>query len=265
MKVHLKILTALLFIGCFMPMACKKDNTQTKKITEVNPPVPNQPANKLIPVQMGTGKSKMTFSYTADYSLSKVVYGDGTSAVMEFTTGGVPSYIAHYDGTEASSLTQYKLDNENRIISGKTFNIVDDQYTMTGMFRISYQSNSQISMISYYSSEEKLLVTENRVYAGNGNLIREQNNTGTVMANYAYDDKNGLFKNVQYGWLFAIEEQNKLFQSGPNNISSCSYPLAAANNLMISYTYNQDNYPETINTQVGGTKLNYKVTYKAIK
>jgi hypothetical protein len=265
MKVYLKILTVLLWAGCCILMGCKKAGPQAQKSDGSQPPVTTQPGNQLIPEQMGTGKSKMTYTYTADYSLCKIGYGDGTSTVLEFTADGKPSLLTHYEGSEPVYLTQYKLGSEGRILSGLSYEIADNIYVKQKSFRILYQSDTQISTINYYNERDLLIESENRLYAENGNLIKKQDSKGTETENYTYDDKNGLFKNVKYVWLFAIEEQNKLFQSAMNNISSCSYPSSATKNQKITYTYNRDNYPENITSQVGTDKITYKVTYKTIK
>jgi len=265
MKVYLKILTAVLLMVCCMPMACKKDDPYAETIVVVAPPVTSQPENKLIPVQMGTGKSKMTFTYTEDHSLSKIAYGDGTSTVLEFNAFGKPSQLLHYDGEELMYYTQLRLDNAGRISSAKTYSVADDTYQLIAMFNLTYTSDSQISTISYHNEHAIPITIEKRIYAENGNLIREQNSTGTETANYTYDDKNGLFKNVNYVWLFAIEEQNKLFLSDLNNLSTCDYPLANAGNQHITYTYNQDSYPDVITSQISGIKQSYRVTYKTLK
>jgi hypothetical protein len=264
MKVYLKILTVFLWTGYCMTMGCKKSDVQALKVDNSKPPLAIVPRNQLIPEQMGTGKTKMTYSYSADYSLCKIVYGDGTSTELEFTADGKPSYLTHYAGDDPTSLTQYKMDTKGQIISGTTYKITEDTYQMLRIFKILYKSDAQINTISYYDQHETLTKIEKWLYAENGNLIKTQNNDGLITADFSYDDKNGLFKHVKYAWLFAIEEQNNLFQSGQNNISSCSYPSAVTRNQKISYTYNKDNYPENITSEVRAEKLSYKVTYKKL-
>jgi len=264
MKIYLKILPAFLALGCCMPMACKKAESQTEKIGVVTPPVISKPEAKLLPLQMGTGKSKMTFSYTSGHALSKIDYGDGTSSVLEFTATGSPSLLTHALGNEIVAYTQFKLDNSGRVIKGSSYTIAGNKDVFAGMFSVTYQSDSKISEISHYDSKQILLSTDKRIYADNGNLIMEQGVAGVVSANYSYDDKNGLFKNVGFAWLFAIEEQNMLFLSGLNNISSCGYPLKSLNNQSFSYTYNEDGYPESVKFPVNGVATSYKVSYKVL-
>lgn len=265
MKVYLKILTTFLAMACCMPMACKKENPQAGKINELKPPVTIEPESKMIPVQMGTGSSKITFSYTADYSLSKVVYGDGTSSKLEYNAAGQPLLFIHYDGDEIISYVQFKLDNSGRVIKGSRYKTVANADIYVEMFTISYSIDSQVYEISYYTPKQVLTHTEKRVYAANGNLVREENSNGLLTADNLYDAKNGLFKNAGYGWLFALEEQNRLFLCGPNNISSCSYPAKPVNNQTFSYTYNSTQYPETVKATVNGVTLNYKVAYRSLE
>lgn len=268
MKIYLKILSVFLAAGCLLPMACKKDVQKTEEIPGASNPVIVQPQNRLVPTSMGTGSAKMTFSYTTDFSLYKIEYGDGSSTILELSASGQPQMFHNYTGAKETAFTQYKVDDKGRIIRGTKYKLTPAGATVLSKFEISYQSDSRIATISYYVTEnerEKFKGTEKRVYADNGNLLSELSDSGIVRASYSYDDKNGLFKNVKYHWLFAIEAQNNLFHSSENNISASTYPLAPSDDQSFGYTYNTDQYPETITSQISGTKLSYKVSYKTLK
>lgn len=254
-----------MFIACHLVSACKRHDPAPQKIAEPNPPEAALPGKKLVPTQIGTGKSKLSFSYTKDYSLSKIEYGDGTSTVLEFTPDGNPFDLVHYDAEEMVSYTEYRLDNANRVLKGTAYSTTGNVYKKVGSFTLAYSSDLLISSIRYYNGQEILTNTEERFYEANGNLKRELNTIAAYTAEYLYDDKNGLFKNVKFAWLYMIEEQNRLFLSSQNNIISCTYPSNTLNNQNFSYTYNQDRYPETVSSVISGVKLSQKVTYKALE
>jgi len=265
MKAYLKILPFYLCIGLSILAACKRNDPAPERSADNKPAVPTLPEKKLVPTQIGTGKSKMSFSYTTNHSLSKIEYGDGTSTVLEFTPGGIPYALVHYDGEEMIAYTEYRLDNANRVIKAANYATTGNVYKKVGSYTFSYSSDLLIAGILYYNGQEILTNTEERFYEKKGNLIREQNSNAAFTADYLYDDKNGLFKNAGYAWLFVIEEPGKLFLSSLNNISSCTYPSKPANNQTFVYTYNQDQYPETISSVIAGVKLSQKVTYKAVE
>ncbi|SEB08906.1 hypothetical protein [Pedobacter hartonius] len=262
MKIHINILAFCLLTGFSVIPACKKAEPQTKAIHDTESPGGTGQEKALIPLQIGTGKSKITFSYTADNSLSKVEYGDGTSTVLKYNTSGKPSALMSYQGLELRSFTQYTLDKDGWVVRANKYLVTDQGYDDAGNDVFTYYTASRLSQISHYNLQNKLLGTSQKFYSASGNVIRDQNSIDALSAGYLYDEKNGLFKNAGYAWLFAAEDGNKLFFSCINNVRACTYVLKPDLNQSFSYTYNTDGYPATVTSVSNGVTVSSKVTYR---
>jgi hypothetical protein len=262
MKVHIRIMAYCLLLGFSVILACKKTESAIEKTPEVPDAGSDTQKNALIPIQMGSGKSKMVFSYTENNSLTKIEYGGGTSTVLEYNTAGKPTALMRYKGPELLSFTQYWLDKNGVVVKARKYIVADNEYNDTGNYILTYNTESRLTNISYYDLLNVLINTSQKYYSASGNLIKDRNSTDVLTTEYVYDDKNGLFKNANYSWLFAIEEENTLFLSCINNIKTCSYALKPGMDQNFSYTYNTDKYPATVTSVSNGITVSYKVTYK---
>jgi len=265
MKVHINIVAFCLLTGCSVIPSCKKGEPQTKTTPDVGSPGGAGQEKALIPLQMGTGKSKVTFSYTADNSLSKVEYGDGTSTVLEYNTSGKPSALMKYQGSELLSFTQYSLDKDGLVTNSMKYLVRDNFYEFDGHDVFNFDTALRLNKISHYNRLNVLTNTIQSFYSATGNMIMDQNSMDMLSTEYLYDDKNGLFKNVRYAWLFAAEDGNNFFLCGINNVRSCSYALKPVLNQSFSYTYNADNYPATVTAVSNGVTISSKITYRQAK
>ena len=266
MKTNKKILPVILLIGVGMAFSCKKDKpgmvVKTGDSTTVIIPVPGESGKKLLPVQLGSGKSKMTFSYTANHSISKIEYADGSSTELNYTKTGLPFNLTRYNSENQMTFTsEYELDGQGRIIRADHYDMSDGDFNIQDYFIPVYTSSSQPSALRYYNSAGKLMNELQISYSAGGNRIYDQSKQGNLLISYVYDDKNGLFKNAGFAWLLAVEKENPLFYSLFNNISTSQNNSYPNENRNFSYTYNADMYPSAIT--ITGLTAN-KVTYQTV-
>jgi len=244
-------------------VACKKNADEKTKTPEVEKPVPVIEDKSLLPVQLGSGNSKIILSYLDNHSISKIEYADGKTTVIRYNTSGKPVALMKYKDDELYAETDYRYDQNGFLTKGTKTTVSGIDYHPSGYFTLTY-SNSQLSNISYFNVDDKLMDTQQKTYNSTGTLVTDKSNTASLMVNYDYDEKNGLFKKANYGWLLALEQENPLFLSSANNIKTVSYPMKAELNATYSYAYNASNYPETITISQNGKTTIYKVSYKEI-
>jgi len=244
-------------------VACKKNADEKTKAPEVDKPVPVIEEKLLLPVQLGSGNSKIILSYLDNQSISKVEYADGKTTVIRYNTSGKPVALMKYKDDELYAETDYRYDQNGLLTKGTKTSVSGSDFHATGYFTLTY-SNSQLANISYFNVDDKLTDTQQKTYNSTGALVTDKSNTASLMVNYAYDEKNGLFKQANYGWLLALEQENPLFLSYASNITTVSYPMKAEMSATYSYAYNTSNYPETITITQNGKNTAYKVSYKEI-
>lgn len=266
MKDFTKNILPCLFMAIILFSACRKDKVIAKKITTVVPPQVNVPEKALLPTQMGTGKTKMLFDYTADYSLKKIEYGDGTSDVLNYDSKGKPSIFEHFQGSRLVFSIEYGLNKNGQVTRADHYAYpINGEMEGTGYFTFTYEDSGQISSISEYNNTDLLISQRLRTYASEGNLLSEKNSSAGMVCTYIFDDKNGLFKSTSYAWLFALERENSLFLSATNNVQSYSNALTPDSSQTFGYKYNTDKYPESISLTMNGKTTSSTVTYKQLK
>ena len=254
-NIHLSILLLSVF---FFFISCKKEKAApTNNLAIPVPTVPQQPA-VYIPAKLVTGKSNMIFSYSATGALTKVNYENGDSTVLKFNTDGKPVEFRRYEAGKLITDTYYSRNANGLVIKAQEYQVTGKDQVKSGSYTIVYGSSDQISVVSYFDKNNRLLEEQQYGYAISGNLIAQKSVLWN--ANYSYDVKNGLFKHVYYAWLFALENESCLFLSSVNNIKECSYPMETASNQLLSYAYNAAGYPITI-TGMGLTTA-IKVIYQ---
>ncbi|QNK63178.1 hypothetical protein H7F33_01245 [Pedobacter sp. PAMC26386] len=244
---------------------CKKEEKKEGAPEKIIPPVVEAGNKKLIPVQLGTGKTKMVISYTEQMAFSKIEYGDGRKIEFTYDKQGKPFEVLRFRNDEAVSSTSYGLDENGQVIKAKMFTIKGDRFLFAGSYELRYNALNKPAGISYFNAEDNLLDKQERLYDEGGNLTSEKGGIKNSASVYSYDLKNGLFKQVNYAWLLTLEKENSLFHSGINNLLSYSNPSVPAIEQSFSYEYNANNYPEVINAVVNGLKTSAKVVYKEIR
>ncbi|RAJ22871.1 hypothetical protein [Pedobacter cryoconitis] len=257
---------SIFLLGCW---GCKKKE-EPVHTPETKPPVVEVGTRKLIPVQLGTGKSKVILNYTLQLAIQKITNEDGRAIVITYDQTGKPIELERFKNEEPVSGTSYELDEKGRVITGTTYKIKGSSYMQTGIYELDYNKENQVIKISYFDINNRKIAEQEKSYNHTGSLTIEKGITSS--SNYDYDLKTGLFKQISYLWLLQLEKENNLFPSGMNlflsgvnNIQLCNNLLSPNMQQSFSYIFNKDGYPETINATIDGVKSAVKVTYQEIK
>jgi len=265
MKISIKILLFFLLAGISLNLACKKSNVANEQPVEVIAPETNGPEKPLLPTEMGTGKAKIIFSYDDNQLLTKIEYGDGTNKVIQYNKSFVPKRISTYQGTLLLKFTEFLISENGLLITtGYSTKIEGNKMISTGRYDLIYGETSYPSAISYYNSSEKLLLKQTLTFTPTGNLLNETSEDKNLNTTNQFDENPGIFKQVKFNWLFALEEENKVFLSASNNIKQYEFPVQPAKNQTFTYEYKDKQYPSTVNITVNSVKTTSKITYKAM-
>lgn len=261
---------SVLLICLLLDTGCKKDKASPeieKVIIPAEPPVVSPPIEKMwIPIRLNTGKSSIVFSYSASQALTKIDYGNGDRTEMSYNKEGNPDELARYTNKQLVYLIGYSYDKEGNLSKASMATVTNKGVEQPkGYYSIKYNAGRQPLVITYYANDHKIIAENQQIFSGSGNLLSENNNLNTILASYAYDTKNGLFKQVKYAWLFALEKEHPLFLSVANNISTLNLSSKTTDKQTFSYTYNSDQYPETIKTVANELNTSTQVLYQEVK
>lgn len=256
----------IVLFGCW---GCKKKD-EPIQTPEIIPPVVEVGTRKLIPVQLGTGKSKLVISYTQQLAIQKIAHEDGRTIIITYDKMGNPVDLERFQHDDLLSVTNYELDEKGRVFRGATHKMTGNNYVPAGFYELVYNTKNQVIKVSYFDVKNRKIAEQEKSYNDTGSLTAEKG--GMFNLSYEYDLKNGLFKQSTYTWLLQLEKENNLFPSGmnlllsgTNNIQLCSNPLNPGVYQSFSYVFNGDGYPETINATIDGVKSSVKVTYKELQ
>ncbi|RZK11148.1 MAG: hypothetical protein EOO46_07780 [Flavobacterium sp.] len=174
----------------------------------------------------------------------------------------IEKFKIHYSGTpdvETELLTtdHFKYNSSNQLIEFKT-TYPDSEMERTTTY--AYNANNTVTFEQheqYIGSEQELLKT-GTITLENGEISKLQvvKTFDSFTANYNYDTKNSLFKNVlgydKLIFTHIIGKQGSM-TSGETVLAGISHNFV--NNGELEYTYNSDNYPLTAKQRFFGSVL----------
>lgn len=263
MITQIKIKGLLLFATAIMilPASCKKDKTPVEIKSTVPAPDPFKETKTYLPEKLTSGKSTISFNYSATLAITEIDYGNGDRVAVRYDAKGYPVILSRYKNNVITSAVDYFLNKEGQLIKAEMITILNETSSITGYYTVKYNTDNQPVTISYYDNNDKLLREQKNIFSSSGNLTSEENGS-KIISSYDYDTKNGLFKNAGYTWLFILEKENPLLLSSINNVKEQTDRLNAVNSKKFSYAYNQDGYPETITTTINSVTSTTKIAYK---
>lgn len=259
MKIQTKLMImASIAIGLSFA-ACKK-NAEPLAL-----PADEGPISKTdyLPTQIGSGKSKITFSYTKSNVLSKITYGNGSSIELQYTKDGIPYLLSNYEGDKRKSYVAYVADAKGRIIRANEYVTEGKSENATGHYQFNYNTSGDVNTISFYDIAEHLKYSLLLDYDEQGNVTRERNSVTSAITDYSYDDRKGLLCQAEYVWLFALEDPNIFLLSRKNNLKSGR--KSGGSNQQFSYTYNNDQYPSQVAIDLDGNTQKVQVEYRKLE
>ena len=254
-------LLLLLLTVMILFTACKKDKATAEIPIVILPPAPVLENKTYLPERLNAGNSSIFFNYSAASALTEIDYGNGDKVTIQYDKNGYPYWLRRYINNELTYHADYFLNKDGLIIKAEMFTVRKKFEYSAGYYTLKYDQNKQPVTVSYYDDNDQLLQEQKNIFNASGNLLSETNGVH-LLTSCNYDNKNGLFKNVKYAWLFALEKENPLLLSSINNLKDYINLPNPVHNKSFSYVYNPDNYPKTIHTTVNGVVSTTQVVYK---
>ncbi len=252
--------TALFFIPLFIIcVSCKK---LPNRETETVPPEEIGSKKILIPVKIKSDKLTLTLDYQpGTASLTKISSTDKSQILITYK----PIYyrVEQFKDNVLYHYADFLLsDNRTtRVHSFDSFGRVD---VPTGNYTLGYNSADQLVNIKDYNAANEFILESVMSYSNVGNLseLKLTDNQGkTNVVEYAYDDKNGIFKNVKHSQLLFLEIAYPFLCPGSNNWLSCKNTKVPKEQVTYSYSYNTDDYPSRMVMEDSKGKQTFDITY----
>lgn len=260
MEIKRKYLFLTILLLGPLVFSCKKQNSDVSEDGTGSGIGNDSDLHTIVPLQMGSGTAKLSFSYDDAQLLSKIDYADGTSAVLLLNSKKQPDMFKIFNGTQVVGRSEYELNEDGLVIGAAQYTYNKLLSVLVGHFTIEYNSKQQPVRIKNYDTKNKLLDERIRTYSSAGNLLSEESSAGTCT--YTYDAKNGLFSNAKNSSLFAIETGETLLLSVLNNVTVCSNASNSKANESYSYAYDTRGFPKTISSTKDGKTISTVVSYK---
>ncbi|NRF40261.1 hypothetical protein [Pedobacter foliorum] len=230
---------------------------------EKDTPVVKEPLKKvLLPIKLESGNLVINLKYNENSTLiSEVKTSDG----YRFKPTYKDELPSQYDKYANKTLIQsiYCIRVPNKDLKVTFFNIDGQAYSPTGSLVLKQNLQNQISSILASGSGHSYPYKESEChYSSSGNLsdITIKNSpTNNTSITYTYDEKNGIFKNVQHCQLLFLAINFQLFSADVNNRLSYSNTGTPGENTNFTYQYNADGYPTQFT--ITKSKQTFKITY----
>jgi hypothetical protein len=256
-------LLGLMLCCTVLYISCKKHTAAPENIIPVEVPQPESSTKTYMPAQLKTSKMNSTYYYTESKALGSIGYDNGDSTQLKFSSSGKPVSTKRYKNKVLVFASLYDVDSKGFITGAEQYTVnKGSEYVKTGAFTLSYNSDGKVDKVSYFNKSDVFLYEQQYSYGSGGNLSAQTSSEASLLAEYNYDAKNALFKNVGYAWLYALEKENPLFLSVINNVQQCSYPGKTTSNQTSTYTYNDASFPKSVTNTVAGVKESITVVYK---
>ena len=263
MKMLKKRILLVMILAVSTGLSCKKEKSETGLPPTVTEPGKEGQESKLLPTKIGSGNTSQLFSYSNGNYLTKIEYGDGTSAVLTYDTHNQPALFQSLKGNLPVHESEYVLNAAGQVVRINQYKLNGDNITPDGYSLLEYNPAGQLIKLSDYSQAKKLINERIRTYAASGNLLTERSTTTLEKATYNFDEKEAIFKYVAHADLFALGTGDQLFTSALNNITSRKIAESSSTDQSYTYVYNKSGYPQSLSYKKGSvTVSNVKVVYQ---
>ena len=232
----------VIFIS-FLMLSCSDDNDSDYEV------FPGGTSAKILPVKVTGDKNATIIYYEYDNNNRLVTIkrewpraGEGSTNTISYDTEG-----------RIVKLTRTHTTPENNYIWTYTYNgsQITAKYDKSAhSFIIEVNESGHILKRDQLDVDGNVVYSEYFVYDDNGN-IKNKNTSHPNYRSYTYDDKNGIFKNVNIPQWFLATQLSELYTFDNNVVEeSVKYSngeieerLLVDSGFKIAYTYNGNDYP----------------------
>jgi len=237
-------------------------------IDPVTPPAPAPPLSnaKLVPIKIESINETITLKYLGNTALITSIEENsiGRKGIVNYDENKRITGYEIYENNQLIYFIDYWRDVNQRINNVNQFKNKGLQFTPTGYYTLEYNNLNQLSIVKFYSTQKQLISSKSLQFDAASNLNSLIINTGTEeKSTFTYDEKNGVFKNVDNAQLISLEFKHKLFYSAVNNLITKVGTLANQD-YNCTYEYNSDSFPSQITLNEANVKTIFKITYKIL-
>lgn len=233
----------VIFISFLIP-SCSDDNDSDYEV------FPGGTSAKILPVKVIGDKNATIIDYEYDNNNRPVTIKRKWPRAGE---GCFTKTISYDTEGRIVKLTHIHTTPENNYISTYTYNgsqITVKYDNSAQSFTIEVNESGQILKRDQLDVDGNVVYSEDFVYDDNGN-IKNKNTSYLNYRSYTYDDKNGIFKNVNIPQWFLATQLSELYMFNNNVVDeSVKYSngeiekrLLVDSGFKIVYTYNENGYP----------------------
>jgi len=263
MKMLKKRMLIVAILAISTGLSCKKEKSENGLPPVVVEPGKEEQAAEFLPVKIGSGNTSQLFTYSNGNYLTKIEYGDGTSAVLIYDSNKQPLTFQNLKGNVLTYESEYVLNAAGQIVRINQYKVSGASISPDGYCLLEYNIAGQLVKLSDYSQAKKLITERLRIYSASGNLISESNTSTHETANYNFDEKEAIFKHVVHADLFALGTGDQLLNSGVNNMTNRKVAENSTADQSYSYVYNKTGFPQTLSYKKSNVSVsNAKVVYQ---
>jgi hypothetical protein len=256
----------LMLLAITLLSNCKKHHKDTTGPTPEIPPTVKE-SKRYIPIKLEYDNTIKTLKYLDNNTtlLSEMESSDGRKEIYSYNSAHKPVKYECYQAGERVYLIDYLRNSDGFVVKANRFAIAPRVYTPDGYNTFTYDTSNKLISFKTYDNTSHLTHEKISEYGPSGDLIKTiQKTTGQpdITTNLSYDDKNGIFKEVSYRELLAMNGTEYLVISAPHNLVDRSN--TSSGGTAYRYQYNTDNYPSQYTVKNGNGLKTIKVTYRAL-
>ncbi len=265
-----------LFLGTllFFKFGCSKNappltpvvvNPVVVPVKETPTPPPASTA-RLLPIKIESPLETITIKYQGNSSLVASLDFGKSKKSLQFIYNKQNVLVAGLveDPQAQEYQIDYFLDVHKNIFQVSYYVDLNNVISPSGYYLLTYNALNQIVDAKRYSAKNILVNSYNYGYdllTNINSIITNQEDAKKLT--YTFDQKNGIFKHVNYAPMISLEISHHLLNSIANNISTKT-GNTPAQNLSYTYEYNSEDFPSQVTVNEAGVKTVYKVTYKTL-
>lgn len=252
----------------FAASACKKSIINTIPNENTNP----EPVVKkiIVPVKIVYDRLTTLFEYLPNTAMLKEIRkSTGYRYVFIYNEQKELFEYRIYENDKFVYFAQIARDAARKITKIVKFDvepIYQQSYYPRGQNVIEFNQKNQLSKISDFGADKKLIWEKILQYDDHGNIVKIETNQTALKttASLSYDSKNGIYKNIADMPVIFVLHQDMDMLGNSNNMLDYSQLANTDDDRSIKYEYNTDNYPSKMMVTRKSWKETHLISYREI-
>lgn len=243
MKPVKQLMTSSMLIAALLSHSCKKRQVLFNQDEPQDKPTEKK---TILPVKIVYGKLTTEYEYFPGTARLKTIKkSTGYTYQFKYKNDTLP-YIYKVLQNDKEIYEIDLIRNEAFIpIRSPRFKIEGNVYIPEGHDKLYFNESGQLIKAENYAHNNTYQSEKVFGYDINGSMISTSNTIKTpdIQHKLSYDNKNGIFKNLENTFLIYLLHQDILMATPAHNMTSCTSIQQPDDNMSLSYEYNNQNYP----------------------